>query len=90
LSPGDTGSESGGASINGGGGVGEAPTVIFDHSTNKRYVGEVFPVPFRKSFLNNNSVNPDPRLIKFLGLNILQAELCPEAEKMCTGFSPTF
>jgi hypothetical protein len=45
--------------------MGEGPTVIFDHSTNKMYVGEVFPVPCPKSFLNNSSVHLGQGLITF-------------------------
>jgi hypothetical protein len=68
---GGTGHGNGG--MGGSGGTGEGPTVIFD---NKMYVGEVSPVPFPKSFLNNNSVHLGQGLIKFPVLNILQAELC--------------
>ncbi|KAF8217377.1 ankyrin repeat-containing domain protein [Mycena galopus ATCC 62051] len=52
---GGTGHGNGGTG--GSGGTGEGPTVIFDHSTNKMYADEVSPVPFLKSFLNNNSVH---------------------------------
>jgi hypothetical protein len=49
LSLGGTGGEGGGGGINsGGGGMGEGPTVIFDNSTNKMYVGEISPVLFPK------------------------------------------
>jgi hypothetical protein len=76
--PGGLGGTGGMAHGNGGtggsGGTGEGPTVIFDHSTNKMYVGEVSRVPFPKSFLNNSSVHLGQGLIKFPVLNILQAE----------------
>jgi hypothetical protein len=58
----------------GSGGTGEGPTVNIHNSTNKMYVGEVCPVPFPKSFLNNSSVHLGQGLIKFAMLNILQAE----------------
>jgi hypothetical protein len=77
LSPGGHGGSGGPAEqggTGGSGGKGEGPTVIFDHSTNKKYVGEVSPVPFPKSFLNNSSVHLGQGLIKFPVLNILQAE----------------
>jgi hypothetical protein len=67
----------------GAGGPGEGPTVIFDNSTNKMYVGEVSPVPFPKSFLNNNSVHMGQGLILFSVMNILQAELCLDSKKFC-------
>jgi hypothetical protein len=83
LSPGGYGG-SGGSGEQGGtggsGGKGEGPTVIFG---NKMYVGEVSPVPFPKSFLNDNSVHLGQGLIKFPMLNILQAELCLDSRKFC-------
>jgi hypothetical protein len=87
LSPGGHGGQGGPGHGNGGmggsGGTGEGPTVIFDHSTNKMYVGEAFPVPFPKSFLNNTSVNLGHGLIKFPVLPIFQAESRLDLKKFC-------
>jgi hypothetical protein len=84
LFPGGQGGPGGSGDAKGGaGGPGEGPTVIFDNSTNKTYVGEVSPFPFPKFFLNNNSVHLGQGLIKFPMLNILQAELCLGSRKFC-------
>jgi hypothetical protein len=50
--PGGTGEQGG---TGGSGGKGEGPTVIFDHSTNKMYVGEV-PHSFSQSPFSTTAV----------------------------------